>query len=79
MYDWFETDHSTLKQQKVKDKARFEAAVEAFHQGKYYEARKGFVQIMKANRNDLIAKYYFFKCDEYLHSGLSENESMLKF
>jgi len=79
LYDWFETDHSTLKQQKVKDKVKFEAAVEAFHQGKYYEARKGFVQIMKANRNDLIAKYYFFKCDEYLHSGLSENESMLKF
>lgn len=80
LYDWFETDSPSLKQQKTKDKAMFEAAVEAFRQGKYEAAREGFVQIMKANRNDLIAKYYFFKCDEFLHSGLIiEQEAKLKF
>lgn len=79
LYDWFETDHSILKQQKTKDKARFEAAVESFSRGKYHDAREGFVQIMKANRNDLIAKYYFFKCDEYLYSELGEKGSRLKF
>lgn len=73
LYDWYEKDELAARTAKAKYKEVFESAVEAYRQGRFYDAREGFVQVMKANRNDLIAKYYFFQCDEYYQEGTEQS------
>ena len=72
LYDWFEGDPAHIRKLKSETKSQFEAAVEAFQQGRFYEAREGFVAVVKKNRYDLAAKMYFFECDKYYQTGISE-------
>ena len=71
LYDLFEGDSELIRRLKKETKAQFEAAVEAFRQGRFYDARERFVQVMKKNRYDLTAKLYFFECDKYFQQGVS--------
>jgi class 3 adenylate cyclase len=72
LYDWFEGDPEHIRKLKSETKSQFEAAVETFQQGRFYEAREGFVAVVKKNRYDLAAKMYFFECDKYYQTGISE-------
>ncbi|MCR8643264.1 hypothetical protein NV379_11385 [Paenibacillus sp. N1-5-1-14] len=43
--------------------------MEAFRNGRFYDAREGFVAVLKKNRYDLAAKLYFFESDRYYQQG----------
>jgi len=73
LYDWFEGDQVHIRQLKAETKKQFEAAIEAYRNGRFYDAREGFVQVVKRNRYDLIAKLYFFESDRYYQEGAQLN------
>jgi class 3 adenylate cyclase/HAMP domain-containing protein len=71
LFDLFEADPVHLRRLKQETKAQFEAAVEAFRQGRFYDAREGFVAVVKKNQYDLAARMYFFESDRYFQQGAS--------
>jgi class 3 adenylate cyclase len=75
LVDVFEHDPPHIRNLKRATKAQFEAAVEAFRQGRFYDAREGFVDVVKRNRYDLAAKLYFFASDRYYQEGAPQSWS----
>ncbi|HIW32420.1 MAG TPA: HAMP domain-containing protein [Candidatus Paenibacillus intestinavium] len=73
LFDWYEGDSIHIRQLKAETKKQFEAAIEAYRNGRFYDAREGFVQVVKRNRYDLIAKLYFFESDRYYQEGAQLN------
>lgn len=69
LYDLYDGDPVHIRELKHETKEQFEKAIEAFRQGRFYDAREGFVAVMKKNRYDLAAKLYFFECDRYFQKG----------
>lgn len=73
LYDWYEGDPEHIQKLKDETKKQFEAAVEAFRNGRFYDAREGFVSVVKKNRYDLAAKLYFFECDRCFQEGVAKD------
>lgn len=73
LYDWYEADESHVRQLKMETKKVFEKAIEDYRSGRFYDAREGFVYVVKRNRYDLAAKLYFFASDQYYQDGVPEN------
>ncbi len=71
LYDWYEADPEHIRKLKHETKQQFEAAVEAYRLGRFYDAREGFVAVVKKNRYDLAAKLYFFECDHHFQKGVT--------
>ncbi len=72
LYDLYEGDPVHIRRLKQETKPQFERAVELFQSGRFYDAREGFVAVVKKNRYDLAAKLYFFECDRYYQEGVTE-------
>jgi len=72
LFDWFEGDPEPIRRLKAETKAEFEAAVAAFEQGRFHEAREGFVAVVKKNRFDLAAQICFYECDRLYQQGTDE-------
>lgn len=73
LYDWYEGDASHIRKLKAETKKQFEQAIEAYRNGRFFDAREGFVQVVKRNRYDLVAKLYFFASDAYYQEGVQLN------
>jgi len=73
LYDWYEADMKYVRDLKAETKKQFEASVEAYQNGRFYDAREGFVQVVKRNRHDLVAKLYFFASDASYQAGTQIN------
>jgi adenylate cyclase len=72
LYDLYEGDTEHIRRLKHETRQQFEHAVELFQSGRFYDAREGFVAVVKKNRYDLAAKLYFFECDRFFQEGVSE-------
>jgi adenylate cyclase len=70
LYDLYEGDPEHIRKLKLETQAQFEQAIELFQNGRFYDAREGFVAVVKKNRYDLAAKLYFFACDRYFQEGI---------
>jgi hypothetical protein len=44
-----------------------------FQKAEFYNARADFIEVIRINRDDEIAKIYFYLCEDYLKSGVPEN------
>jgi len=73
LYDVFEGDPETIRVLKARTKVRFEQAVEWYQNGRFYDAREAFLEVIKMNRWDKAARLYFYLCDEYNVGGASED------
>lgn len=73
LYDWYEGDAKHIRELKAETKKQFEASVEAYQNGRFYDAREGFVGVVKRNRYDLVAKLYFFASDANYQAGVQLN------
>jgi len=71
LYDLYEGDPAHIRKLKDETKRQFEEAIALFQSGRFYDAREGFVAVVKKNRYDLAAKHYFFACDRYFQEGVS--------
>ena len=78
LYDLYEGDPEALKRLKHESKAAFEKSIQLFRSGKFYDAREGFVEVVRRNRYDLAAKLYFFESDRLYQEGATSdwNHSM---
>ncbi|MBP1932255.1 HAMP domain-containing protein [Ammoniphilus resinae] len=71
LFDLYEGDPEPIRRLKDETKQQFEHAIELFQNGRFYDAREGFVTVVKKNRDDLAAKMYFFACDQYFQEGVT--------
>ncbi len=74
LYDFYEGDQEEQLKMKHDTKVNFERSIEMFKEGRYYDARKGFLNIIKQNRFDQTAKLYFYLCDLYFQQGSPDKE-----
>jgi class 3 adenylate cyclase len=63
-YDVYNGDTLEVRNKKRKTKLMFEKGVELFAEKKYDQARLHFVEVLKADRQDLAAKEYVYLCDK---------------
>lgn len=64
IYDIYNGDSVEIRNRKRKTKLMFEKGVELFAERKYDQARLHFVEVLKADRQDLAAKEYVYLCDK---------------
>jgi class 3 adenylate cyclase len=64
LYDVYNGDILEIRNKKRKTKLMFEKGVELFVEKKYDQARLHFVEVLKADRQDLAAKEYVYLCDK---------------
>jgi hypothetical protein len=69
--DVYDAESDGQRKLKAKTKALFEQAVLMYQQGRFYDARERFLQVIKQNQEDKIAKLYFYQCDEFFQRGTS--------
>ncbi|MDD4801904.1 MAG: adenylate/guanylate cyclase domain-containing protein [Syntrophomonas sp.] len=72
LYDVFEGEAEHIRILKLESKELFEEGINLFQAGKLYEARSKFVEVIKNNRQDEIARIYFYLCEKHEKSGLPE-------
>lgn len=73
LFDVFQGDSAMLKRLKLETRGLFEKAVMLFQKAEFYNARADFIEVIRINRDDEIAKIYFYLCEDYLKSGVPEN------
>lgn len=71
LIDVYEGDSEQDKQMKDRTKVMFERGLMLCQEGRFYDARETFVEVIKLNRMDKAAKLYFYLCDEYYQKGTS--------
>lgn len=72
LYDLFEGDVEIVRKIKQETKDLFEEGIMLYQDGRFYDARSRFVEVIKQNYRDEAAKIYFFLCDEYFKKGAPE-------
>ena len=68
LYEIFDFYPSERRRLIEANKSKFEKAVELYISGNLFEARKLFVDVIGANRYDVIASSYLFLCDRYMNN-----------
>lgn len=71
LIDVYEGDPEPLRKAKERTKALFERGLLLCQEGRFFDARETFVEVLKLNRLDKAAKLYFYLCDEYFQKGTS--------
>lgn len=71
LIDIYEGDAEETRKAKDRTKAMFERGLALCQEGRFYDARETFVEVLKQNRLDKAAKLYFYLCDEYYQKGTS--------
>ncbi|MFC5468647.1 HAMP domain-containing protein [Cohnella suwonensis] len=71
LIDVYDGDPEHLRQAKDRTKALFQRGLQLCQEGRFFDARETFVEVIKQNRLDKAAKLYFYLCDEYYQKGTS--------
>ncbi len=71
LIDVYDGDPEPIRQAKERTKELFERGLMLCQEGRFYDARETFVEVIKHNRMDKAAKLYFYLCDEYFQKGTS--------
>ncbi|MFC5406942.1 HAMP domain-containing protein [Cohnella soli] len=71
LIDVYDGDSEHLRQAKERTKALFQRGLQLCQEGRFFDARETFVEVIKQNRLDKAAKLYFYLCDEYYQKGTS--------
>jgi class 3 adenylate cyclase/HAMP domain-containing protein len=71
LIDVYEGDPEPMRLAKERTKTLFERGLMLCQEGRFYDARETFVEVLKLNRLDKAAKLYFYLCDEYYQKGTS--------
>lgn len=79
IFDVYDGDPPERKQSKRRTRMIFEQGVERFVHGGYDEARLHFVEVLKADRNDLAARQYLYICDTFCNSAAVGDICIEKF
>ena len=77
LYDLLDAYSFYDKTNKLLTKERFEKGVELFILGNFAEARKQFIDVIRIDSNDEVAKKYLFLCDEYKNKTIEHWKGIL--
>ena len=66
IYDLFDSDPTELKYRKRRSHLVLETGVNLFLEEKYAQARVYFIELLKFDRSDKVAKKYVYLCDRFL-------------
>ncbi|MDQ1909548.1 adenylate/guanylate cyclase domain-containing protein [Paenibacillus sp. GD4] len=69
LYDVYEGDPEQIRRLKKETHELFEAAVSMYQNGRFYDAREAFLEVIRLNRWDQAARLYFYLCDEFFQNG----------
>lgn len=72
LIDVYEGDSDTERNLKDRTKTMFEKGIVLCQEGRFFDARETFIEVIKINRFDKAAKLYFYLCDEYYQKGSTE-------
>ncbi|MCG9968459.1 HAMP domain-containing protein [Pelotomaculum terephthalicicum JT] len=72
IFDLYQGDPEDIKKLKHETKDIFEEGIMLYRDGRFYDARSRFVEVVRENFRDEAAKIYFFLCDEYYKKGAPE-------
>lgn len=72
IFDLYQGDPEDIKKMKHETKDLFEEGIMLYRDGRFYDARSKFVEVVRENFRDEAAKIYFFLCDEYYKKGAPE-------
>ncbi|WP_216651725.1 adenylate/guanylate cyclase domain-containing protein [Paenibacillus sp. NEAU-GSW1] len=72
LIDVYEGDSETIRQLKDRTKTMFERGILLCQEGRFFDARETFVEVIRQNRADKAARLYFYLCDEYYQKGSAE-------
>lgn len=72
LVDVYEGDSDSERSLKERTKAMFEKGIMLCQEGRFFDARETFIEVIKINRFDKAAKLYFYLCDEYYQKGAAE-------
>ncbi|UFJ38942.1 HAMP domain-containing protein [Brevibacillus humidisoli] len=73
LYDVYQGDADRMRQRKAYTKDWFEEAILLYQQGRFFDAREGFLRVIRHNPLDKAAKHYFFLSDQYYQSGTGKD------
>lgn len=71
-YDVFQGDPEEIRKLKLETRELFHEGIRLYRDGLFYEARSNFIEVIKNNRRDDIARIYFYLCEEYYKNGAPE-------
>ncbi|WP_054741131.1 hypothetical protein [Cellulosilyticum ruminicola] len=66
LYDYYEGDIKEVRQAKESTQDQFEMALDYFYKADFPNARNWFLQVIKENKLDEIAKWYLTKCNSFV-------------
>lgn len=69
LYDVFHGDEEKIRRLKEDTKELFEKGIVMYQDGRFFDARTAFVNVIKRNPYDRVAKLYFYLCDQYFQKG----------
>jgi adenylate cyclase len=72
LYDIIDGESDEICSLKLESKELFEEGIVLFQDGYFYDARSKFIEVIKKNRQDEIARIYFYLCEDYYRSGSPE-------
>lgn len=72
LIDVYEGDSDMERGLKDRTKTMFEKGIMLCQEGRFFDARETFIEVIKINRFDKAAKLYFYLCDEYYQKGSTE-------
>ncbi|MCM1257752.1 MAG: hypothetical protein NC307_07845 [Roseburia sp.] len=70
IYEILDVCPPAVKEAKIRTKVKFAQALELFYKNEYYQARSGFLEVLKECREDGIARWYVFMCEEALNGEI---------
>lgn len=77
LYDYYEGDEKAIREVKEATQPQFDEALSYFHKKDFYKARNLFLQVIKENKRDEIARWYILRCDAYCKEDTLEQELAL--
>ncbi|MGE5381374.1 MAG: adenylate/guanylate cyclase domain-containing protein [Methylocystaceae bacterium] len=72
LYDIFAGESEEIRDLKLESRELFEEGIQLFQNGYFYDARSKFIDVIKHNRADEIARIYFYRCEEFERDGSPE-------
>lgn len=69
LYDVYQGDSKEVHKLKEDTKMMFENGVMLYQDGRFFDARTNFIEVIKKNPYDKTAKLYFYLCDEFYQHG----------
>ncbi len=70
VYDVFDGDDMDTRNRKRQTKMIFEKGISFFAEQDFEEARKYFIEVLKADRYDKAAREYVYRCEQYIKDTL---------